>query len=192
MDEASLFSTFPTLTTPRLILRELVLADVDRYHRIHAKGQDNATWQTRLDGALDDTRARIAGIATTFAAHAGIRWGIALAAGGELAGSAGFWRWVKPHFRAEIGYELAPEHRGSGYMAEALSAILRFGFETMDLHSVEANTHPQNHASIAVLERLGFRREGTLRESFLFDGRFHDTAVFSLLRPWLAPRRSAL
>ena len=186
MDEAALFSAFPTLTTPRLVLREIVPADVERYHRFHAKGQDNATWQARLDGTLDDTRARIDGIAAAFAAREGIRWGMALAAGGELVGSAGFWRWVKPHARAEIGYELAPEHRGHGYMAEALSAIVRFGFDAMELHSVEANTHPENHASIAVLERLGFRREGTLRESYFFDGRYHDTALFSLLRPWLA------
>jgi ribosomal-protein-alanine N-acetyltransferase len=183
MDEAALFRTFPSLTTPRLILREIVPDDAERYHPIHRTGQDNATWQTRLDATLDDTRARIAGIAAAFAAHEGIRWGIALADGGGLVGSAGFWRLVKPHFRAEIGYELAPEHRGRGYMAEALFAILRFGFDAMELHSVEANTHPENHASIAVLTRLGFRREGTLRESFFFDGRFHDNAVFSLLRP---------
>jgi ribosomal-protein-alanine N-acetyltransferase len=187
MDEASLFRAFPTLTTPRLVLRELVPADADAYHRIYAEGRDNTTWQTRLDPTRDATLGRIARIAAAFAAHEGIRWGIARADDGALVGSAGFWRWVRPHFRAELGYELGAEHRGAGYMVEALSAILRFGFEAMELHSVEANTHPDNRGSIGVLERLGFRREGTFRESYFFDGRFHDTAAFSLLRPWLVP-----
>jgi ribosomal-protein-alanine N-acetyltransferase len=186
MDEAALFTTFTTLTTPRLILREIVPEDVAGYHRIYREGQDTKHWQTRLDRSEDDTRARIAVIADAFAARAGIRWGIALAAGGELAGSAGFWRWVKPCFRAEIGYELAPEHRGRGYMREALAAILRFGFDAMELHSVEANVAPGNRASMKVLERLGFRREGYFCESFFFEGQFHDTATYSLLRPWLS------
>lgn len=188
MDEAALFAAFPTLGTPRLVLREIVPSDAAAYHRIYRSGQDTSIWQTRLDATLDDTRARIARIASAFSAREGIRWAIALADRGELAGSVGFWRWDKAHRRAEIGYELAAEHRGRGYMAEALSALLPFGFEAMDLHSVEANTHPDNAASNKVLEQLGFRREGYLRENYLCDGVFYDTALYSLLRPWLVVR----
>jgi ribosomal-protein-alanine N-acetyltransferase len=188
MDEAALFAAFPTLTTSRLVLREIVPSDAVAYHRIYRSGQDTSIWQTRLDATLEDTEARIARIASAFAAREAVRWGIALSNGSELAGSVGFWRWDKAHCRAEIGYELAAEHRGRGYIVEALSALLPFGFEAMALHSVEANTHPDNAASHKVLERLGFRREGYLRENYLCGGVYYDTALYSLLRPWLVAR----
>jgi RimJ/RimL family protein N-acetyltransferase len=81
MDEAALFRTFPTLATPRLILREIVPGDAESYHHVYGEDHDNATWQTRLDPTIDDTRARIARIADAFAAREGIRWGIAASAG---------------------------------------------------------------------------------------------------------------
>jgi ribosomal-protein-alanine N-acetyltransferase len=97
------------------------------------------------------------------------------------------------HSRAEIGYELAPEWWGRGAMTEALGAALRFGFTSMGLHSVEAHIHPDNTGSQRVLEKLGFVQEGYFRENYndLVEGRFTDTAVFSLLSTtWHSQARS--
>jgi ribosomal-protein-alanine N-acetyltransferase len=99
-----------------------------------------------------------------------------------LLGTAGFWRWDKAHHWAEVGYELRPEHWGKGLMPEALTAMIRFGFERMELHRVEANITPANTASRRVLEKLGFVCEGVKRENWFHDGRYTDTAHYGLLR----------
>jgi len=135
---------------------------------------------------------RVQRILAAFQEHEGVRWAIANRADGHLIGTAGFWRLIKPHFRAEIGYELAPEWWGQGVMAEALAAMLGFGFAHMGLHSVEAQIHPDNVGSRRVLEKLGFVQEGYLRENFYdpVEAQFTDTAVFGLLSAaWM--RRAA-
>jgi ribosomal-protein-alanine N-acetyltransferase len=94
---------------------------------------------------------------------------------------------MKEHRRAEIGYDLLPALWGRGVMHEALRAILRFGFTEMELHSTEAQIDPANARSRRVLERLGFKQDGLIRENFLAHGKFFDTATFTLLaREFLA------
>jgi RimJ/RimL family protein N-acetyltransferase len=84
--------------------------------------------------------------------------------------------------RAEIGYILGREHWGRGYMAEALPALVGHAFGALDLHRLEADIDPRNTASARVLERLGFRREGLLRERWIVNGEKSDSALYGLLR----------
>jgi ribosomal-protein-alanine N-acetyltransferase len=113
-------------------------------------------------------------------------WGIELKAEGCLIGTCGFCRWDKQHQRAEIGYDLWPDYWGQGLMPEAIQALIRFGFEQMELNRIEATTHTENHRSQRVLEKLGFKREGILREYYGQGGIFNDQVQFSLLRrEWL-------
>jgi ribosomal-protein-alanine N-acetyltransferase len=109
-------------------------------------------------------------------------WGIELKAEGHLIGTCGYCRWDKQHHRAEIGYDLWPDYWGQGLMPEALQALLQFGFEEMDLNRVEATTHTENERSQRVLAKLGFQREGILREYYCRDGSYNDQVQFSLLR----------
>ena len=101
---------------------------------------------------------------------------------GPLLGTGGLWQWNKPHYHAEVGYELDPERWGRGYMPEALRAMCRFGFDRMELHRVVANVDPRNRASVRTLEKVGFILEGTLREDWYHDGTFLDSGVYGLLR----------
>lgn len=78
----------------------------------------------------------------------------------------------KAHYRAEIGYALQPAHHGKGLMQEALTAVLDYGFHTLQLHSVEANVNPANAASIKILERNGFVQEGYFREAYFMPAGF--------------------
>lgn len=89
--------------------------------------------------------------------------------------------------RAEIGYSLAPEHWRQGYLAEALPALIDHGFEAMRLNRIEADIDPENTASARVLGKLGFRREGLLRERWIVRGEPSDSEIYGLLRnDWLA------
>ena len=108
-------------------------------------------------------------------------WGIEIKAEGHLIGTCGYCRWDKQHHHAEIGYDLWPDYWGQGLMPEALRALLRFGFKDMDLNRVEATTHTENERSQRVLAKLGFRREGLLREYYCRDGIYNDQVQFSLL-----------
>jgi ribosomal-protein-alanine N-acetyltransferase len=193
LDLTDAFAAFPVLQSERLVLRALTPADTDAMFRIMS---DPRVVRYFGMGPMQSPQAaaeRIANIEASFAEKNGIRWAITRRGSDELIGTCGFWRLVKPHFRAEIGYELAPEAWGQGIMAEAVGAALAFGFGTMGLHSVEANIHPDNAASRRVLEKLGFVQEGYFRESYYEarEGIFTDAAVFSLLRSWWEQRDAA-
>lgn len=84
--------------------------------------------------------------------------------------------------RAEIGYSLASRAWGKGFMTEALSAFLRYAFERLGLNRIEADTDPRNAPSVRTLERLGFVREGLLRERWIVGEEVSDTALYGLLR----------
>jgi RimJ/RimL family protein N-acetyltransferase len=89
---------------------------------------------------------------------------------------------VTPVREAVLGYDLDPSHWRHGYATEAANGVLRFGFETLDLHRVWSYHVAENERSAAVLRRLGFTREGRLRENDWQRGAWHDTVVYGLLR----------
>jgi ribosomal-protein-alanine N-acetyltransferase len=181
MNDNAIFTTFPQLETRRLVLRAIALDDAEDMFENYSSSVVMRYWGSPPHQSLDDTRRMIRGINQSFRDQEGIRWGIMLKGADRLIGSCGHWRLIKQHFRSEIGYELSPAYWGQGIMPEAADAILWFGFARMRLHSVEAQIDVANLASRKVLEKVGFAQEGYLRENFFFDGRFTDTALFSLL-----------
>ncbi|NLR60594.1 GNAT family N-acetyltransferase [Chitinophaga polysaccharea] len=112
----------------------------------------------------------------------GMRWAITMASNDELIGTCGFHKINKPHFKAEIGYDLRPLYWGQGIMKEAVSAMLAYGFDVLQFNRIEAFVDPANIASSKLLTRLGFRYEGFLRDAFFEKGRFVDAEMYSLLR----------
>lgn len=91
--------------------------------------------------------------------------------------------WNRYHHRAEIGYDLARSHWGQGIASEAAHAMLHFCFTQLQLHRIEAHTIIDNFASVRLLEKLGFQREGVRREfSWEDDGVYHGSSMFGLLQ----------
>jgi len=84
-------------------------------------------------------------------------------------------------WEAELGYALDRRYWGHGYATEAAYAILRIGFRELGLHRIVAKCRPENAASVRVLEKIGMRLEGHLRENLWFNGRWWDTLVYALL-----------
>ena len=120
--------------------------------------------------------------------HRGLReqrwyqWGIARRDDDALIGTTTLFNLNPAHRRSEIGYILHPEHWGQGLAHEALSALLEYAFGELDLHRLEADTDPGNQGSNRLLERLGFQREGEMRERWLVDGQWADSLFWGLLR----------
>lgn len=112
-------------------------------------------------------------------------------AAGPILGSVALLNVSAKHRRAELGYWLGRSHWGHGYATEAVWAMLRFGFEDMDLRRIHAATISGNDRSAAVLRRTGFASEGTFRAHLKHRGRWRDLEHWGLMREeWKASRRT--
>lgn len=176
------FDPFPVLETPRLILRQLLPADVDIILRNSSEPEVNRYLGRDLETSLESAQKRLQIVFDSIREHSGIRWGIQRRDDSELMGTVGFWKWNKQHYYAEIGYEIGPAFWNKGYMTEAIRAALRFGFEHMELHRVEANIDPDNRGSRRVAEKAGFRLEAMLRENWFYAGQFTSSAIYGILK----------
>jgi [ribosomal protein S5]-alanine N-acetyltransferase len=177
------FAPFPVLETERLTLR--AYRDSDAPEVLFMRSDPRMMRYIDREPApdLDAAREHIRVVQENLAAGEGILWAICLKGEEHLIGNVCFWRMDKPHFRAEIGYMLFPDHQGQGLMHEAAAAALDYAFQVMHFHSIEANVNPDNAGSIRVLERLGFVREAYFRENYYYNGKFLDSAIYSLLAP---------
>lgn len=175
---------FPTIATERLLLREFTPDDIGWYleHFSTPEIVHGSAYPAPkdLEAAKEEFEMYILG---PWRDGTGLRWGMTLKDESRLIGSCGFYKWEKdPHRKAEIGYDLAPAHWGEGVMSEALQAIIRYGFEEMDLNRITLLALSYNERSIKLAERLGFVKEGVLRENTFFNGEFVDDVLYSLLR----------
>ncbi|MDQ0319456.1 ribosomal-protein-alanine N-acetyltransferase [Pararhizobium capsulatum DSM 1112] len=89
-----------------------------------------------------------------------------------------------------IGYWMGERHAGKGHMEQALRLALPYIFSSLQLHRVEAACIPENQRSIRLLEKVGFQREGYLREYLKINGHWRDHLMFSLLSQESAPARN--
>ena len=177
------WQSFPTITTARLTLRWLAHDDVDALFRIFADPEVMRYWSTP---PLPDREAAVEllnEIHEHFKGQVMLKWGVAQQADNRVIGTTTLYNIDFANRRAEIGYALSREHWGQGYMHEALQGLLTYCFETLDLRRLEADVDPRNKPSIQTLERLGFRREGYLRERWEVGGEIQDALFYGLLRP---------
>jgi ribosomal-protein-alanine N-acetyltransferase len=177
-------ATFPELETKRLRLREITMDDA-AWYLSHFSLPEIACGQgfpAPADiGVARDELARF--IVDLRARGEGLRWGISLKGEDTLIGSAGFYDWDRRVGSAEMGYDLRPAFWGRGVMTEAATAILDHGFDGMGLNRVQVLVMPRNERSLGLAGRLGFVREGVLRDHGLDETRaVCDDVVLSLLR----------
>ena len=177
------FSPFPTLTTENLILRQIT-ADDDNEVFIIRSDEGLMKYIDRPPAKLKAEAVEfIENITTYIKNNESIMWAISFKNDPKLIGTICFWNIKKEDFRAEIGFILLPEYHGKGIMDEALRAVIDFGFNTMKLHSIEGNVNPENKASIKLMERNNFVREAYFKDHYFYEGKFLDTAIYSLLSP---------
>jgi ribosomal-protein-alanine N-acetyltransferase len=174
-------TSFPVLTTERLVLRELRLSDAEPVFAMRSDPVVMRHVNRPLAANMDDALALIELINSRGAAGESVQWAITLKGDDTFIGLIGFWRLVKEHHYAELGYTLMQAHWGQGYISEAVSAVVDHGFGSLGFHRIQAITRPQNLASMRVLEKNGFQREGHFRQDVLSDGVFLDSVYFARL-----------
>lgn len=176
---------FPVMHTERLLLRPLVPSDLDFVFRHFSSEAVNRYLR---DGDPVQTQKQAAAIIDFYQGEGNLRnrWVLERKVDGQPIGTCGFHRWDKRCCRAEMGYDLSEAFWGQGYMQEAVKAALRFAFDRMGLNRVETFVDAENMPSLKMMKRLGFQREGVLREYYCLDGKFFDAVLHSLLKSdWL-------
>lgn len=176
------FKEYPVLTTDRLCLRKIVNTDVKNMLTYLSDPLVMQYYGLEPFQTEDEARDEINWYDKILKEETGIRWGITQKSDDKIIGSCGFLNWDHQHSRIDIGYELAREFWGMGFASEVLEAVLTFGFEQMKLERIQALIEPANIASIKLVERHGFLREGLLRHYEFGNGKFDDLYMYSILK----------
>lgn len=179
----AIFSAFPVLETRRLLLRGIAPSDAPEIRAMRASGRVNQFIAREAMETQEQAEALVTRTMAAFEQQQGIGWAGVLKENGAMIGTCGFNSIDYPNLRAEIGGELAVAQWGRHIALEAVSAIVAFGFETMQLHSIEAKVSPDNKGAIALLEYLAFRKEAHFKDRIRFNGAFSDMAVYTLICP---------
>lgn len=172
----------PTLHTDRLRLRPFDDADADALFGL----QSNASVLRYWDAPPWTERGRAGRFITACRQMAeegtGTRLAVDRTSDGAFLGWCSLTRWNPEYRSAAMGYCFDEAAWGRGYATEAAHALLQWAFDTLDLNRVQAETDTRNAASARVLEKLGFVREGTLREDCVVSSEVSDSWVYGLLR----------
>ncbi|MEU5431798.1 GNAT family protein [Streptomyces sp. NPDC020719] len=178
----------PSLHTARLRLRAFEDADANDLFALHSDAYVLRCWDAPPWSDRVRAEAFVAACRQMAQEGTGARLAVDRVSDGAFIGWCGLNRWNPDYRSASLGYCFGDAAWGHGYATEAARALLRWAFDTLDLNRVQAETDTRNVASARVLEKLGFVREGTLRQDCVVNGDVSDSWVYGLLRrEWQPP-----
>jgi [ribosomal protein S5]-alanine N-acetyltransferase len=172
----------PTLLTARLRLRPFTSADADALFALHRNAHVLRYWDAPPWSEPARAERFIAACARMAEEGSGARLAIDRVSDQVFLGWCSLSRWNPDYRSAAMGYCFNEAAWGHGYATEAGHAVLQWAFDTLDLNRVQAETDTRNAASARVLEKLGFVREGTLREDCIVNGEASDSWVYGLIK----------
>jgi len=175
-------SPVPSFSTERLLIRPLEVSDVEGLFAIKSDPKVTEAYGMEPQESIEQTREWVEGILNVSEQRDSLFWVFVPKGEEKPIGSCCYWHLDFKSMCAELGYELRRSHWGKGIMTEALKPVLAYGFDGMRLNRVEACPLAENAASNALLLRLGFKYEGSLRQRVSFRGRFVDQCYYSLLK----------
>lgn len=180
---------FTDLVTARLRLRRFQLGDLDAFvaYRSSAEVARYQSWDAPYPRAGGEQLIREMTAQSPDTAGEWFQFALVLRVTGELIGDYAARPGADDPLQTEIGFTIAPAHQGRGYATEAGYRLLDYLFRARGKHRVTASCDPRNVASIGVLEHLGMRREGHLRESTWAKAEWTDDLLYAVLdREWLS------
>jgi ribosomal-protein-alanine N-acetyltransferase len=181
---------FPELSTRRLRLRRFEARDLAGLHACLGDLAAMRYWNFPVCKDEAETARWVRILGRTTSPHSYLAWAIAEKRGNRCIGLVNYHHRETHNRRIEIGYILQRTHYGKGFMTEALHAVLTHCIRKLGVHRVEAIIDPENAASIRVVERLGFRREGgPLRDYWWVGDRYRSPVIYGLIANELKPLR---
>jgi RimJ/RimL family protein N-acetyltransferase len=178
----------PECLGARVRLRATHTRDIDASFELHADPEVMRYWSTLPMQTRAQAEARVRAQIDSFGARQALAWAITMREHDAFIGNVTLFKIDPEHRRCEIGYSLLRAFWGSGYAREALQLAIAFAFDTLGMHRIEADIDPRNTRSITLIERLGFQREGLLRERWRVGDEVSDTALYALLSSDKRPR----
>ena len=174
-------SAVPVLESPRLRLRTLDRGDLDRIYALYSDARALRYWSFPAWTAPQQAQEWFQRQQALCAQEEVWPWAVVRREDDLLIGVFTLFAVNRLQRRAEFGYLLDSAHWGRGYAQEAARLVLAYAFDALELARIEADIDPRNEASCRLVERLGFRREGLLRERWHVAGEITDTAFYGLL-----------
>ena len=177
--DESVFERFPTLQTERLTLDSFEPNDAADVFRFYSSAE-SLRYVPR--NAFDDPRQgedKVRSFVDAFGDRSAIWWAFRLRATGDFVGYGGLFAISSEDHHAEVGYGFHPEFWGRGFASEAVGRIVEHGFSRLRLHRIYGLVDPDNGASLQVLAKLGFAREGVLRDAAFARGRYWTQCVLA-------------
>lgn len=168
----------PVFETERVRLRPFRADDRDALFEVFGDPEVARYWAFP---AWTDVAQAAAYIAPRAPSPTSLPWALADRSTDRLIGTATIFNLHREQGRAEIGYTLRRDRWGRGLAREAVSRVLAYGFDDLKLRRFEADIDPRNTASLGLIERFGFTREGYMRDRWLVNGEACDSVVFGLL-----------
>lgn len=153
------FTPFPQLITDRLILRQLVKEDANRISWLRSNESVNKFLDRPASFSIEEAKSFIEKIETGIANNQWVYWVITKKDSNDLIGTICFWNISCENSKAEIGYELHPDFQKNGIMQEAMTVVIKYGFDTLKLETITALPELNNIPSIRIL----------LKNNFLYD-----------------------
>ncbi|MCU0514907.1 MAG: GNAT family N-acetyltransferase [Anaerolineae bacterium] len=178
--------TFPAITTSRLVLRAMTPGDATELVRHFGNPAVAEYIASRPIRTLEQANEWLKWMGGFFAAEQAIRVAITLH-DDTFIGCGGLYDWKRDAHYASLGYNIIPDYRGEGYSLEVVRALIDFGRNALKLNRIEAEVVQGNAAVQRVLEKLGFRQEGVLRQRLLKGGKYYDVCLMGLLLRDYAP-----
>jgi len=176
------FHPFKNLETERLLLRRLSKDDVNEIMELRGNPETMKFIPRPLITNEEEALAHFQVIDDAIEKNQGINWAITLKGNSKLIGIIGHYRIQPENHRSEIGYMILPNYNNQGIVTEAIKVVLEYGFDDLQMHSIEAIIDPDNIASERVLQKNGFVKEAHILENELYDSKFWDTVIYSLLK----------
>jgi ribosomal-protein-alanine N-acetyltransferase len=173
---------FEVLTTERLLLRKFTAEGFTYLFENYSDDEIKDQLGLTTEEELLKEKEKVQGGYTTYDRTI-LHFRLIVKKTREVIGGAGYHNWYQAHRKAELGYALTKEeHKRKGYMTEAISTILDYGFNTMNLNRIEACIGPANTASLSLINKYRFTKEGYLRQHYIRGEDIQDSVIFSLLK----------
>ena len=176
------FQPFPIIETERLILRKLRLEDADDMFSMRSNPIAMQYIPRPIAQKIEDAIELINTINERLEKGEGINLAITLKGEDKCIGLIGYYRTKFEHYRSEIGYMIHPDYHRRGIAYEALMAATEYGFNEMNLHSIEAVINPIKIGSARVLEKANYVKEAYFKENEFYNGKFIDTVYYSKVK----------
>ena len=175
------FTPFPYLETERLYLRPLKTEDANEIFVLRTDESVNEFIKRPRAKTIDDALQHIEKINNNIENDESILWAIFMKNDPKLIGTICLWNIVKEKDHAEIGYELLPQFNGKGLMQEAFVKVIEYGFEKLQLKTIEAWLNVNNLRSIKILEKNNFKRD-LEAENKMDKTEYTEMIIYSLTR----------